>query len=77
EKYQALIKQAKDAGVEKKELDAIEAKMKELQDKFGVVPALQQSKIPAPVMASATRPNKEEAPSAHETMHTEEAPPVK
>jgi hypothetical protein len=65
EKYQTVIKQAKDVGIAKKELDTIETKMKELQDKFGVMPA-PESKIPAPVMAPATVVKKEESIPVHE-----------
>jgi hypothetical protein len=65
--YQALVKQAKSVGLAKKELNAMEMQMKELQNKLGVVNP--QSKIPAPVMAPETLVKKEEPKPAHHEEH--------
>jgi hypothetical protein len=73
EAYQTLIKQAKSVGLTKKELNAMEAKMKELQDKLGVINP--QSKIPAPVMAPETLVKKEEPKEEHAPVHHEERTP--
>lgn len=74
--YKALVKQAKDAGIEKTQLDEMEAKMKELKGKLGTV--VPQSEISAPVIAPATVAGKETkkvepAPApAHEEKTTQE-----
>jgi uncharacterized coiled-coil protein SlyX len=64
--YQALVKQAKNVGIEKTQLDAMEAKMKELRGKFGAAP---QSETSASVVAPSTVAGKEtkvESAPAHE-----------
>jgi len=63
--YTTLIKQAKDVGIDKTQLDVMEAKMKELKGKFGTVAP--QSETSAPLVAPATVAGKEEkkvAPAA-------------
>jgi hypothetical protein len=80
--YKALVKQAKDVGIDKTQLDAMEAKMKELKGKLGTVAP--QSEISASVVAPATVAGKEtkkveSAAPAHEekTMQEEKRPEPK
>ncbi len=71
--YKALIRQAKDVGVEKTQLDAMEAKMHELRAKLGsAVPS--EPTVPAPVMAPETLVRKEEPQEAAPAHHEEPAP---
>jgi hypothetical protein len=68
EQYKTLIQQAKDVGIEKTQLDAMEAKMKELKGKLGVA-SEQQSKIPAAVIAPATVPKAQQEVIEHMHEH--------
>ncbi len=72
--YKALMRQARDVGVAKTQLDAMETKMNELRAKLGsVAPA--QPTIPDAVMAPETLVRKEE-PQEAAPVQNEELPPV-
>ena len=59
-KYKALMRQAKDLGIEKNQLDEMKTKMNELRDKLGVA-AQSESAIPSPVMSPVVVSKKKEA----------------
>ena len=63
EAYKELIKRAKDVGIGKAQIDAMEAKMKEAKDKFGLAASLPPTP-PAPIIpSSASVPAQEIVPA--------------
>lgn len=71
--YQALMRQAKDVGLEKSQLDAMQTKMSELRGKLGVA-APSQPEIPSPVMSPVIIPEKKEEKVNKEEIAVETTP---